>query len=104
MIGKFADKSKVLLVPAQWLNAVAAALNGAYSPQQTVEVTIEGEGEGSRLSLEIRPQAAASAMVPHLAAHFPRKNDPSLLGEGLKWDARGLSIDKEWLKRTLPSL
>ena len=104
MIQRFETKSKVLLIPARWLNAVANALNRAYSPKQTIEVRLEGCDEGSRLSFELNPRAAASTLFPFLAAEFPRKNDSSLLGEGLKWGDRGLSIDKEWLKRALASL
>ena len=104
MIGKFSAKSKVLLIPAGWLNSVANALNNVHSPRRTIRAAMEGDGEGSNLSLDINPQAAASAIAPQLAAEFPRKNDSSLLGEGLKWGERGLSIDREWLSRALASL
>lgn len=103
MIRRFETKSKVLQIPARWLNSVANALNNIRSPRQTIEARLEGDGEGSNLSLDIRPQSAASVIAPHLAAEFPRKNDNSLLGEGLKWGERGLAIDKEWLKRAIVS-
>ena len=104
MIQRFAIKSKVLLIPARWLNSIANALNNVHSPRRTIEARLEGDGEGSSLAFDLRPQAAASDMAPYVGAEFPRKNDSSLLGEGLKWGERGLTIDKEWLKNTLASM
>ena len=36
-----------------------------------------------------------------LSGQFPRKDDNSLLGEGLKWGERGLTIDTEWLAKAI---
>lgn len=99
MLSKFLGKGKVLLIPASWLNAVAIILNNVRSPQGTVKASLEGDGEGSHLRIDIVPDAAAREMLNALSANFVLKGDMSLLGEGLKWDERGLTIDKDWLRR-----
>lgn len=99
MLEKFIGKRKVLLVPASWLNAVTSILNGIRSPKGTVSASLEGDGEGSNLRIDIVPSAAARELQDALASNFVRKNDYSLLGEGLKWGERGLTIDKDWFRR-----
>ena len=99
MLSKFHGKRKVLLVPASWLNAVAGILNGFTSPKGTVSARLEGSDEGSNMRIDIVPAAAAREMRNALTANFICKDDRSLLGDGLKWSERGLTIDKEWLRR-----
>ena len=99
MIEKFTGKRKVLLVPASWLNAVANILNGIRSPKGTVSASLEGDGEGSNLRIDIVPKEAARELREALAAYFVMQGDGSLLGEGLKWGERGLTIDEEWFRR-----
>lgn len=99
MLKKFHGKRRVLLVPTSWLNAIANILNGFASSKNTISAKMEGEGEGSNIRLDIVPEAAAREMRNALSANFICRNDKSLLGEGLKWNEHGLSIDKEWLQR-----
>ena len=101
MLSKFLIKRKVLFVPASWLNAVANILNGLASVKGTVSAKLEGEGEGSNIKLDIVPSAAAREMRSSLAADFICKGDAALLGDGLKWGERGLTIDTEWLDRQI---
>ena len=101
MLSKFHCRSKVLLIPAAWLNAVASILNTIASPKGTVSAKLKGDGDGSVLSIDIIPSAVARAIVNELSGQFPRKGDNSLLGEGLKWGERGLTIDTEWLAKAI---
>lgn len=101
MLKKFVGKSKILLVPAGWLNEVAAILNGVRSPRGTIQARVDGAGEGASLSVDMNAPSAARELAQHLASEFPRKGDASLLGEGLKWGENGLTIDKEWLSRQI---
>lgn len=101
MLSKFLDKTKVLLVPASWLNAVASILNGFSSPKGTVSATIEGSGEGSRMQIDIIPSAVAREIRNELSGDFICKGDAAQLGDGLKWGERGLTIDTEWLDRQI---
>lgn len=99
MLSKFIGKRKVLLVPASWLNEVANILNNLSSTKGTVSAKLEGDREGSNLRIDIVPAAAAREMREALSSNFVCKGNASLLGEGLKWGEKGLTIDKEWLRR-----
>ena len=99
MLRRFFGRSRIPLVPASWLNAVASILNNVRSPKGTVKATLEGDGEGSHLHIDVVPDAAARELRDALSANFVLKGDMSLLGEGLKWDELGLTIDKDWLRR-----
>ena len=101
MLKKFIGKRKLALLPTSWLNAVANILNDIRSKSGTVAARVEGEGEGSNLNIDIVPAAAAREMRDELAKSFLCKDVGSLLGEGLKWSERGLTIDKEWLQREI---
>lgn len=97
MLTKFLGRRKVVLIPAAWLNGVASILNRFSSPKGTVSAKLEGEGEGSTMNIDIVPSAVAREIGNDLQGDFIRKGDSSLLGNGLKWDERGLTIDTDWL-------
>ena len=99
MLRRFFVRRKVPLVPASWLNAVANILNNPHSPKGTISAKLDGDGEGATLNLDINPAVAATQMRDHLAANFLCKGDSRLLGDGLVWGERGLTIDKEWLAK-----
>lgn len=101
MLSKFLGKEKVLLIPASWLNAVSSILNKFSSPKNTVSAKLEGDGDGSTMSIDIVPSAVAREIGNELSANFIRKGDASLLGDGLKWDERGLTIDTDWVYRQI---
>ena len=101
MLKKFIGRKNLLLVPAVWLNTVANILTNIRSPSSSVKATLEGEDEGANLQLDINPKGAVPLLAPELAKEFVHKGDLSLLGEGLKWGERGLTIDKEWLQREI---
>lgn len=98
---KFTGKKRILLVPASWLNTVANILSNISSPKRTVSVKIEGVGEGANLRIDIIPDAAAREMRSALSSEFICRGDQNLLGDGLKWSERGLTIDKDWLQREI---
>ena len=98
---KFTGKKRILLVPASWLNTVANILSNISSPKHTVSVKIEGVGEGANLIIDIIPDAAAREMRSVLSADFICRGAQNLLGDGLKWSERGLTIDKDWLQREI---
>ena len=99
MLKKFTGRKNILLVPAVFLNTVANMLTNIRSPSGSVKVSSEGEDEGANLRIDIEPKGAAALLAPVLASKFVRKGDMSLLGEGLKWGERGLTIDKDWFRR-----
>lgn len=99
MLRRFFRRSKVPLVPASWLNAVANILNKPHSPKGTILAKLDGDGDGATLNLDINPAVAATQLRSHLAANFICNGDSTLLGEGLVWGERGLTIDKEWFAR-----
>ena len=101
MLKKFFGSGKVLLVPVSWLNAVSSALNKFVSPKGTVSARLEGDGDGSAVNIDIVPAAVAREIQNELSGNFIRKGDKSLLGEGLKWGERGLTIDTEWLGKAI---
>ena len=101
MLSKFLGKGKVVLIPASWLNAVASILNNFSSPKGTVSAKLEGDGDGSTMNIDIVPSAAAREIGNALSGEFIRKGDASLLGDGLKWDERGLTIDTDWVYRQI---
>ena len=101
MPSKFTGKRAVLLVPVSWLNEVANMLTKFYSPNNVVKVSVEGAGEASYLSFDINPTALVSAISNELSGQFIKNGDGGLLGDGLKWNQRGLSIDTDWLQKQI---
>lgn len=99
MLEKFIGKKSLLFVPVAWLNSVANLLTTMYSPKRTIIVRLEGVGEGANLAFDINPEAVAKAIVNELAGEFVKKGDCGLLGEGLEWTQRGLSINKDWFRQ-----
>lgn len=99
MLSKFLSKSKMLLIPTSWLNAVASALNTFRSPMDTISAKLAGDGESSHIDIDIKPDAVAREIQHELEANFIRKGCSSLLGPGLKWTENGLTVDLEWLAR-----
>ena len=104
MPSKFTGKRAVLMIPVSWLNEVANMLTKFHSPNDVIRVTVEGAGEASYLSFDINATALASAITNDLSGQFVKKGDSWLLGDGLKWNQRGLSIDVDWLQRQIIQL
>ena len=104
MPSKFTGKRAVLMIPVSWLNEVANMLTKFHSPNDVIKVTVEGAGEASYLSFDINTTALASAVTNDLSGQFVKKGDGGLLGDGLKWNQRGLSIDVDWLRRQIIQL
>ncbi len=99
MLQTFNGRRRVLFVPQDWLNEVAAILNGLHSKSSTISFSGDGEeSSGGGLSIDVNVEQAARSMRSALAAEFPCKGDHQLIGEGLKWTPAGLAIDQEWLK------
>ncbi len=101
MPSKFTGKKTVLLIPASWLNEVANMLTKFHSPNNVIKVTVEGAGEAACLSFDVNPAALVNSIANELAGLFVKKFDNGLLGDGLKWNQRGLSIDTDWLAKQI---
>ena len=97
-------KKRVLLVPADVLNALISFIGHFKSPNGTIRINGIADDSDMRPEIDIDPKKTAIAMKEELTKDFVCEGRGNLLGPGLKWSENGLTIDREWLQGQIVNL